>query len=69
MSVVAGDSLTFADLPGRRSANPFPEGGPSSSVRLVELERTPAGPPIVTLTPRRWSTWKEGRARCGSTEP
>jgi quercetin dioxygenase-like cupin family protein len=40
MSVVAGDSLDFADLPGRRSANPFPEGGPSSSVRLVELERT-----------------------------
>jgi quercetin dioxygenase-like cupin family protein len=40
VSVVPANSLDFADLPGRRSANPFPAGGHSSSLRVVELERT-----------------------------
>lgn len=41
MTVVRGDSLSFAELPGRRSANPFPPGAATSSLRVVELERTP----------------------------
>jgi quercetin dioxygenase-like cupin family protein len=41
MSVVRGSALEFQALPGRRSADPFPDGGPASSMRVVEMEHTP----------------------------
>jgi quercetin dioxygenase-like cupin family protein len=40
VTVIKGDGLDFADLPGRRSANPFSDVPVDSSVRVVELERS-----------------------------
>ena len=40
MSAVPESELRFADLPGRRSADPLSGLGSDASVRIVELERT-----------------------------
>jgi quercetin dioxygenase-like cupin family protein len=41
MTAVPESDLRFADLPGRRSADPLVGLGSDASVRIVELERTP----------------------------
>ena len=41
MTVISHHRLEFADLPGRISADPFEAISASSSVRVVQLERTP----------------------------
>jgi quercetin dioxygenase-like cupin family protein len=40
VTVVPGSSLRFEPLAGRRSADPFGDGLRTSSVRVVEMERT-----------------------------
>jgi len=41
VTVVAVGDLEFAELPGRRSSDPFPGADAASSMRIVEMERTP----------------------------
>lgn len=40
MTVTSGDGLVFADLPGRRSADPLAHTEVASTVRIVEMEHT-----------------------------
>ena len=40
MSITPGASFDFADLPGRRPADPLAEADAESSLRVVELERS-----------------------------
>lgn len=40
MTVVDGSALEFADLPGRRAADPFSAMATESSLRIVELSRS-----------------------------
>lgn len=40
MTIVRATDLDYVDLPGRRSADPFPGQEAESSVRIVDLERT-----------------------------
>ncbi len=41
MTVVDGTGITFVDLPGRRAADPLREVESFSSLRVVEMTRTP----------------------------
>lgn len=68
MTVVRRADLEFADLPGRRSADPLPGESPHTSVRVVELtggvERTahrhPLSEEIVYVVSGRGMAWIEG---------
>lgn len=67
MIVTPGD-LEFTNLPGRRSADPFLDTGISSSVRIVELERTeqrkahrhPQSEEIMYVTAGAGQVWVDG---------
>lgn len=71
MTVASGDGLRFADLPGRRSADPFPDGGGSSSVRIVRMtfahgrtaHRHPASEEVVFVAAGRGTVWLDGERR------
>jgi quercetin dioxygenase-like cupin family protein len=68
MTVVSGDGLRFADLPGRRSADPFPDLPGSSSVRIVRMtyapgrtaHRHPVSEEVVFVAAGHGSVWLEG---------
>lgn len=68
MTVVPAGSLRFEDLPGRRSADPFADAPSDSSVRVVEMERTPGrvahrhphSEEVVFVESGRGQLWLEG---------
>lgn len=70
MSVVPGRGLEFADLPGRRSANPLVGMEAASSIRIVELERTegrtahrhPHSEEVVYVAAGSGSVWIDGES-------
>ena len=69
MTVVSGSELEFADLPGRRSADPLRDVDAASSVRVVELERTegraahrhPHSEEVVYVAAGHGSVWIDGQ--------
>lgn len=68
MTVVGQAELEFADLPGRRSANPLVSLLSEASVRIVDLERSadrtahrhPFSEEIVYVTAGRGEAWIDG---------
>lgn len=68
MSVVPGQGMEFAHLPGRRSANPLAGIEATSSLRVVELERTegrkahrhPHSEEVVYVATGSGSVWIDG---------
>lgn len=63
------NELRFEDLPGRRSANPFPDHT-EVSVRVVEVEpgprsphRHPAAPEVVYVARGQGLMWQDGEQR------
>ncbi len=68
MSVVPERDLEFADLPGRRSADPLVAIQSASSLRIVELERTegrtahrhPHSEEVVYVASGSGSVWIDG---------
>jgi quercetin dioxygenase-like cupin family protein len=68
VTVVAAGDFAFADLPGRRSADPLAGVGAESSVRIVELERTagrsahrhPLSEEIVYVVSGEGRVWIDG---------
>ncbi len=71
MTLVPGDGLSFADLPGRRSADPFPSEPGASSVRVVRLShdpgrtahRHPHSEEVVYVSAGRGAVWLDGDRR------
>ena len=69
MSVHSGSDLRFADLPGRRSADPLAAVDAESSIRIVELERSesrtahrhPHSEEIVYVAAGTGEVWIDGR--------
>ena len=69
MSVHRSSDLRFADLPGRRSADPLADVAAESSIRVVELERTesrtahrhPHTEEIVYVAAGTGEVWIDGR--------
>lgn len=69
MPVVPGDSLRFADLPGRRSADPLPaEGATAYSVRVVRIaaaavrtpHRHPRSDEVIWVADGTGTVWEDG---------
>ena len=68
MSITPRSALKFADLPGRRSADPFTDQPTQSSLRIVDLERTedrtahrhPHSEEVVVVAAGHGEVWIEG---------
>lgn len=68
MTVVRSDQLSFAEMPGRRSADPFREDPGESSVRIVRLEpgrrrhahRHPHSEEVVYVVSGTGVSWVDG---------
>jgi quercetin dioxygenase-like cupin family protein len=71
MTVVSGSSLTFSDLPGRRSADPLEGLDAESSMRIVEMtldpdrraHRHPESEEVVVVLEGAGEVWIEGERR------
>ncbi len=68
MTIVAGSDFEFADLPGRRSADPLRDVDAAASLRVVDLERTegraahrhPYSEEVVYVAAGHGSVWIDG---------
>lgn len=71
MTVTRREEMRFVELPGRRSADPFGESPASSSVRVVELDRSegrtahmhPLSEEIIYVESGNGHVWVDGARR------
>ena len=67
MQIVRSAELRFGQLPGRRSADPFPEGAAGVSVRFARLTPGPRAPhrhplsvEVIYVVEGQGTHWQEG---------